>query len=240
MTYSVVARCQRTGQLGIGVVSYSMAIGWHCDGAVRANTGVALTLGFPNPRNNYLAINLLAEGHTAGHALRELVSDDHDSDYRQIALVDRNDNAVAHSGACLRKWAGHRIGKGCVAFGDGLAGPQVLDAMATAFEATSQMGLDEQLLAALEAGRDAGGLAGAKGRLPERSAAMIVWGNRTHNEVDMRVDLHDRAISELRRIYADYKPTIAYYDERARNPRNAITGVEFADRLKNQRQKETA
>lgn len=240
MTYSIVARCSRTGQLGIGVASYSMAIGWHCDGAVRANTGVALTLGFPNPRNNYLAINLLAEGHTAGHALRELISDDRNSDYRQIAIVDRSDKAAAHSGAHLRKWAGHRIGNGYIAFGDGLAGPQVPDAMAAAFEATSQLGLDEQLLAALEAGRDAGGLAGAKGRLPERSAAMIVWGNRTHNEVDMRVDLHDRAISELRRIYADYKPTIAYYDERARNPRNAITGVEFADRLKNQRQKETA
>jgi len=240
MTYSIIARCPRTGQLGIGVASYSMAIGWHCDGAVRANTGVALTLGSPNPRNNYLAINLLAQGHSAGHALRELIGDDRDSDHRQIALVDRNDDAVAHSGASLRNWAGHRIGKACVAFGDGLAGQPVVDAMAAAFEAAAQSGLDEQLLAALEAGRDAGGMMGAKGRLPERSASMIVWGNRPHNEVDMRVDLHDRAIGELRRIYADYKPTIAYYDERARNPRNAIAGVQFAEMLKNKRQKETA
>ena len=44
----------------------------------------------------------------------------------------------------------------------------------------------------------------------------------------------------MRRIYADYKPSIAYYDERARNPRNAIPGVEFAEMLKNRRQKETA
>ena len=64
MTYSMVARCPRTGQLGIGVASYSMAIGLYCDGAVRANTGVTLTQGFPNPRNNYLAINLLALGRT--------------------------------------------------------------------------------------------------------------------------------------------------------------------------------
>jgi len=178
--------------------------------------------------------------HTAGQALTELIGNDRDSEYRQIAMVDRDNNAVAHSGASLRKWAGHRIGKACVAFGDGLAGQQVLDAMEAAFEAVSPAGLDEQLLAALEAGRDAGGMAGAKGRLPERSAAMIVWGNRTHNEVDLRVDLHDRAIDELRRIYVDYKPSIAYYDERARNPRNAIPAMEFADMLKNQRQKETA
>jgi uncharacterized Ntn-hydrolase superfamily protein len=240
MTYSIVARCPRTGQLGIAIASYSMAIGWYCDGAVRANTGVTLTQGFPNLRNNYLAINLLAQGHTAGQALADLIADDHNSAYRQIAIVDRDNTAVAHSGANLRKWAGHRIGKACVALGDGLAGQQVVDAMEAAFEAAWQAGLDEQLLAALEAGRDAGGMAGAKGRLPERSAAMIVWGNRSHNEVDLRVDLHDRAIDELRRIYVDYKPSIAYYEERARNPRNAIPAMEFADMLKNQRQKATA
>jgi uncharacterized Ntn-hydrolase superfamily protein len=239
LTYSIIARCPRTGQLGIGIASYSIAIGLYCDGAVRANTGVTLTQGFPNPRNNYLAINLLAQGRTAGQALTELIGNDPDSEYRQIAIVDRESNAVAHTGAKLRKWAGHRIGKGYVAFGDALAGQQVVDALAAGFEAAPQAGLDEQLLAALEAGRDAGGMAGAKGRLPERSAAMIVWGNRTYNEVDLRVDLHARAVDELRRIYVDYKPSIAYYEERARNPRNAIPAMEFADMLKNKKQKET-
>lgn len=239
MTFSIVARCPSTGQLGIGVASYSIAIGLYCDGAVRANTGVTLTQGFPNPRNNYLAINLLAQGRAAGQVLTEVVTNDANGEYRQIAVVDREGNAVAHTGASLRKWAGHRIGKGYVAFGDALAGQHVVDALATAFEAAAQAGLDEQLLAALEAGRDAGGMAGGKGRLPERSAAMIVWGNRPHNEVDLRVDLHDRAIDELRRIYVDYKPSIAYYEERARNPRNAIPAMEFAARLKSRQQKET-
>src|ERR1700681_3938282 len=105
MTYSIVARCPRTGQFGIGVASssmavlivspvprpgqfgiggasYSMAIGLYCDGAVRANTGVTLTQGFPNPRNNYLAINLLALGRTAGQALTELIGSDRDGEYR--------------------------------------------------------------------------------------------------------------------------------------------------------------
>jgi uncharacterized Ntn-hydrolase superfamily protein len=239
MTYSIIARCPRTGQLGIGIASYSIAIGMYCDGAVRANTGVTLTQGFPHPRNNYLAINLLAQGRTAVQALTELVSNDPDSEYRQIAIVDRENNAVAHTGANVSKWAGHRIGKGYVAFGDVLAGQQVVDAVGADFEAAPDAGLDERLLAALEAGRDAGGMAGGKGRLPERSAAMIVWGNRTYNEVDLRVDMHDRAIEELRRIYFDYKPSIAYYEERARNPRNAIPAMEFADMLEKQQQKET-
>ena len=46
------------------------------------------------------------------------------------------------------------------------------------------------------------------------------------------------AIDELRRIYVDYKPSIAYYEERARSPRNAIPAMEFADMLK-KKQKET-
>lgn len=240
MTYSIVARCPRTGQLGIGVASFSMAIGRYCDGAVRANTGVTLTQGFPNPRNNYLAINLLAQGRTASQALATLIANDPRSDYRQIAIVDRDGTAVIHSGSKLRGWAGYRTGKGYVAVGDSLTGPEVVEAIAARFEAAPEADLDERLLAALEAGRDAGGIAGVRGRLPERSAAVVVWGNRAHNEIDLRTDLHDDAIAEVRRIHADYKPTIAYYDERARNPRSAVTGVEFAERLKKQLRRDVA
>jgi uncharacterized Ntn-hydrolase superfamily protein len=236
MTYSIIARCPRTGQFGIGIASYSIAIGRYCDGALRANTGVTLTLGSPRPRNNYLVINLLVQGRTAGQALAELIADDPDIAYRQIAIVDRENSAVAHTGANVCKWAGHHVGKGCVAFGDALAGQTILAAMATGFEAQPDAGLDEQLLAALEAGRDAGGMAGGNGRLPERSAALTVWGNRTYNEVDLRVDVHEHAIDELRRIYIDYKPSIAYYEERARSPRNAIPAMEFADMLKKQQE----
>jgi uncharacterized Ntn-hydrolase superfamily protein len=236
MTFSIIARCPRTGHFGIGVASYSIAIGLYNDGAIRANTGVTLTQGFANPRNNHLAIHLLAQGHTARHALTQLVANDADSEFRQIAIVDREDNAVVHTGANLRTWAGHRIGQGYVALGDGLAGQQVVDALAAGFESAPAAGLDEQLLAALEAARDAGGMASGKGRLPERSAAMVVWGNRTYNDIDLRVDLHDRAIDELRRIHVDYKPSVAYYEERARNPRNAIPAMEFADMLKKQKE----
>ncbi|MCX7136599.1 MAG: DUF1028 domain-containing protein [Proteobacteria bacterium] len=108
MTYSIIARCPRTGQFGIASASYSIAIGMSCDGAVRANTGVALTLGSPHPRNNYLAISLLAQGRTAGQTLTELVANDPDNEYRQIAIIDRESIAVAHTGASVRKWAGHR------------------------------------------------------------------------------------------------------------------------------------
>jgi uncharacterized Ntn-hydrolase superfamily protein len=238
MTYGVIARCPRSGEYGIAIASYSIAIGLYCDGAMRANTGATLTQGIPNPRNNYLAISLLAQGRAAAQVLRELLANDPDSEYRQLAVVDREGMAVAYSGKNVRPWTGHRTGDGYAAFGDMLAGKAVLDALATEFEAEPQAGLDERLLSALEAAHRAGGMTGSHGRLPERSAALIVWGSRPHNEIDIRVDSHVRAIEELRRIYVDYKPSIAYYEERARNPRNAIPAMEFADMLKAGRTRE--
>ena len=237
MTYAVVARCPISGQFGIAVASYSIAIGRHCDGALRANTGAAFTLGSPNPRNNYLAINLLAQGHTAAQALEQLLANDPDAGYRQIAIVDR-ETAVAHSGPRLRPWSGHRIGAGYAAFGDMLAGSTVLDALAAGYEAQPQSGLDERLVAALAAAREAGGLSDGRKRLPERSAALVVWGSRPYNEIDLRVDLHEDAIADLKRIYADYKPSIAYYEERALSPRNAVPAMEFVEKLEASRRGE--
>ena len=37
MTYSLIARCPRTGRLGIVTASHTLAIGAYCDGAVRPN-----------------------------------------------------------------------------------------------------------------------------------------------------------------------------------------------------------
>ena len=45
MTFSIIARCPRTGQLGLAAASYSVAIGLYSDNAIRENTGVTLTQG---------------------------------------------------------------------------------------------------------------------------------------------------------------------------------------------------
>ena len=64
-------------------------------------------------------------------------------------------------------------------------------------------------MAALEAGRDAGGQHGG-----QRSAAILVYGAKTFAEVDLRVDLHREPVGELRRIYDEYKLAIPYYNLR--------------------------
>jgi uncharacterized Ntn-hydrolase superfamily protein len=239
MTYSVIARCPRTGRLGIGTASYTMAIGAHCDGAVRPNVGVTITQGAPLPRNNRLAVNLLAQGYTPSQVMAELAANDSDHEFRQIAVIDREGAGVAHTGSKVRPVCAQRVGSGFVALGTMLASEKVLDALVAGFEADKHLDLEDRLLAALEHGRDAGGLKGSKGALKERSVALIIWDKRDYSDLDLRVDLKDDAIAELRRIYIDFKPTGAYYEERARHPRNAIPAMEFADMLKGQ-QKETS
>jgi uncharacterized Ntn-hydrolase superfamily protein len=236
MTFSIIARCARTGQFGIALASHSMAIGRYCDGAVRSNVGATMTQGQPSGRNAYFGIGLLVEGRTATQTLRELIANDPQSATRQIAVVDREGTVALHAGKEARPWAGHHAGQGYAAFGDSLAGPRVLEAVVASFESCPDEGLDERLLTALEAARDAGGIVHGGKRLAERSAALTVWGNRTYNEIDLRVDLHDAAIQELRRVYIDYRPSIAYYEARARSPRNAIPAMEFADMLKKQKE----
>lgn len=232
MTYSIIARCPHTGRLGLGIASYTMAIGQYTDAAVRPNTGATLTQGNANPRNNRLAMNLLAQGFSASAGLKELLANDSTHAYRQIGVLDREGNAAVHTGAQLPGWAGHMQGEGRVVLGCQIAGAAVLDAMAKRFMAEPETDLDTRLLAALEGGRDAGGIKGAAGRLPERSVALVVWGQRDYSDLDLRVDLHDSdAIGRLRAIYEEFKPYAVYYDERARNPRNAIPQFEFADIL---------
>lgn len=45
------------------------------------------------------------------------------------------------------------------------------------------------------------------------------------------VKLHDRPVKELRRVYDDFKPTVDFYEARARNPRMTMNAREFADLL---------
>ena len=234
MTFSVVARCARSGRLGIGIAGDALAVGRHCDGALRAHSGASLTQGLPAPRNNRFASNLLAQGFTARHALRALLEADAAPGQRQIGVIDRAGGIALHSGDELPEWTGHKSGDGHLVLGCGLANRSILDAMVERLLANPHAGLEERLLGALEAGRD--GQRAATGPVASpaaRSAAIVVWGAADYSDIDLRVDLHERdAVAELRRTYEEFKPFKIYYDERARNPREALPQMEFADRLR--------
>lgn len=230
MTFTLLARCPKSGQVGIGIATYSICVGVYCNG-LRGNTGATMSQAFVNQGNNPLALRLLALGYSPEHVLDELKVNDPNHAFRQIAVIDRLGRVAAYSGAKNRGWAGHVIGDGYVAMGNVLSGRPVIDAMAVAYESSIELSFERRLLAAIEAGRDAGGQAGNDGHLPERSAAVMVYGDYDHAELDLRVDLHDKAVEELRRAFEEYELYRGYYRERARNPKDAVPQYAFAQTL---------
>jgi uncharacterized Ntn-hydrolase superfamily protein len=224
MNCCIVARCARTGRLGVGIASEDLAVGLQCDGAIRPRIGATLTLGAPTPAHNRLAMNLLEQGYARQHVLSELCANDPEHARRQIAIIDREGRTAVYHGACAPNAAAYSEGEGCIAMIDGLPGEAVVGTLRGCFENSAALDLDARLLATLEAMAAAGGVAW-------RSVALVVYGDRDYSDIDLRVDMHAQPIAALRRLYDEYQPFGAYYDERARNPRQALPQREFADML---------
>ena len=231
MTYSIIARCPHTGKFGVGSTTFSMACGRRNE-SVRPNVGVSKSQAFYLRHVDPLALNMLAQGHTPQQIVRMLAGSDADFDYRQFGIIDRENNVVAHTGPGCGKWAGHTVGPYYAAYGNGLAGPQVVVGIVAGFLKQPDAPLEDRLLLALEGGRDAGGQVSNGVHRPERSAWIRVVDQPDFPEVDLRVDLDDRSVAELRRVLEEFKRCRDYYRARCDHPDEAISEEEFVASLK--------
>lgn len=193
-TFSIAARCPRTGQLGVAVASAVPAVGGLCP-YLKAGIGAVTTQSWVNP---YLAARILdglAGGRGPEAALAAALATDDRPDLRQLGLVDAQGTGAAWTGAGCTAEAGHRTGAGYAVQGNMLAGPGVTDAMARAFEGSAGCDLDERLMRTLEAGDAAGG-----DKRGKQSAALRIVGAEDYPLLDLRVDEHAAPVAELRRV----------------------------------------
>ena len=230
MTYTLIARCPRTGALGIGIATYSLAVGAKCP-AISTGIGALSTQAFVNPTFKALGLRLLGQGHPAAQVLEQLRGADREFEFRQVAIIDRRGDAVCHTGTKARQWSGHRLGDGFVALGNVLKGEAVVDAMADAYQASGTHELAERIMRSLEAGRGAGGQYGLDGPLPERSVSLLVHHGEEHALFDLRVDSHPDAVIEMRRALDEFKPYIPFYRQRWREPAKAAPQDAFVRSL---------
>lgn len=226
MTYSIIARCPRTGRFGIGTTTFSIACGRRNE-SLRPNVGISKSQAFYLRGVDPLVLNLLEQGWRVPRIVQLLEADDPDFEYRQFGIIDREGNVHAHTGPKIGQWAGHEVGPYYAAYGNGLAGPQTVQGIVSGFMKNPETPLEYRLLEALEGGHAAGGQA-TKGRYrPERSAWLRVVGQLDHPEIDLRVDLHEKTLAELRRIFEAFKRYEPYYRGLADNPQAAMPEEEF-------------
>ena len=199
MTFSIVARDPANDDLGVAVASKFLAVGSVVPWAL-AEVGAIATQALANVSYGPDGLAALAGGNDATTVLADLIAADDGRSERQLGIVDSRGRAATHTGTGCLVWAGGRVADDVAVQGNILAGPEVIDAMLTSFEAATGS-LPERLLSALLAGDRAGG--DARGR---QSAALLVvragggYGGTTDRWIDLRVDDHTDPVPELRRL----------------------------------------
>ncbi|QIL71502.1 DUF1028 domain-containing protein [Diaphorobacter sp. HDW4B] len=212
MTFSIVGRCEKTGQLGVAISSSSIAVGARCPW-VRAGVGVVSTQNITLPALGPRVLDLLEKGASPQDALKQALDDKSWPEYRQVTVVDAQGRTAVFTGKEALGIFTSASGKQCVAGGNLLSSTKVIDAMIPAFENTTGP-LAERLIAAMKAAMAAGGEAG-----PVHSAALKIAGEHIWPMADLRVDWTEAdPIAELEKLWIAYKPQMQDYQMRAVNP----------------------
>ena len=216
MTFSVAGYCARTGMFGVCVATSSLAVGARCSW-VKARTGAVLIQNYADPGLGPVALRALTDGRDARATVDHVASAGRGIAWRQIMVVDREGRTAHRDG---EKCLGIHLcveTVHCVAGGNLLSSADVPRATADGFDAAdANRHLGERLLRALEAGLAAGGEANA-----ERSAHLLVADALDWPPIDLRVDLHETPVAELRRIWEAFEPEADGFVARAVDPDNA-------------------
>lgn len=212
MTFSLVARCARSGQFGMAISSSSPAVAARCS-HVRAGVGAVASQNVTDPALGPLLLDALETGAPAAEALAAVTAGRAHLEFRQLLVVDRQGGTAIHSGPRVLGLWGEARGRDCAAGGNLLAAADVPQAMVAAFEA-AEGHLGDRLMAALQAGLAAGGEAG-----PVHSAGLKVADRLSWPLVDLRMDWVETCpIAALAAAWEVYRPQMAAYVDRAENP----------------------
>ncbi|BBC79995.1 DUF1028 domain-containing protein [Acetobacter orientalis] len=213
MTFSIIARCTRTGQFGMAVSSSSPAVASRCAFA-RAGVGVVATQNITDPSLGPKGLELMAHGASAELCLQTLVEQTPYAAYRQLSVIDCQGQTAQWSGTAtlgLHAMAKH-INIACA--GNMLANVSVPQIMLDAFlQSDETQELGQRLLIALKAGLAGGGEAG-----PVYSAGLVVVADQSWPLTDLRVDWDDAPIEKLQQIWDVWSCQMHDYTQRALAP----------------------
>lgn len=215
MTFSIVARCSRTGMFGVAISSSSPAVAARCSYA-QAGVGAVASQNVTDPSLGPRILKLMALGASSDEAIAIVMRQAAYGEYRQVLAVDTHGLSSIYSGSkALGVW-GHAREQNVACGGNLLANDKIPAAMVESF-LTSNGELGDRLIAAMRAAVKAGGEAG-----PVRSSGLKLAREMSWPVADLRCDWTDLCpIEQLAQLWEAYKPQLESYVTRAINPTDA-------------------
>lgn len=204
MTWSILARDTETGALGAAVATKFFAVGalcLHVEGRVAALATQALI----NPMYGPLGMARLRAGEAPDAVAATLLDGDAGRATRQLHILDAQGRIAQHTGEGCIGWCGSVRGADVSVAGNMLAGEAVVARTLEAFGAAAGP-LAARLIAALEAGEEAGG-----DKRGKQSAALRICTHDPVPDLDLRVDDHPDPLAELRRLYGVSQERYAHF-----------------------------
>jgi uncharacterized Ntn-hydrolase superfamily protein len=194
MTWSIIARDDATGQIGIAVATRFFAVGARVPHIAPGIGGVA-TQALVNPYYGIDGVKLLREGKSPREIVETLIAGDSGRESRQLHIMDAQGRIAAHTGSDCVDWCGHLEGDNFSIAGNMLAGASVLDDTAKAYIVNQSLPFARRLIAAMRAGEKAGG-----DKRGKQSAALLIHETEEWSALDLRVDDHTDPLAELERL----------------------------------------
>ena len=194
-TFSILAISPESKLMGVAVASGSTSVGDRVPHA-KPGIGVIATQAYTNVIYGTRGLELLVKGLAPQEVLDILLEEDPERELRQVAIMDFKGRKAAFTGANTPKCHAQVVGEDYVVLGNLLSNEDVVSNMAKQFE-SSREDLAWRMLRALKAGSKSGG-----DRRGEKSAALVVVSTKKV-EVEIKVDVHENPIAELRRRLGD-------------------------------------
>jgi uncharacterized Ntn-hydrolase superfamily protein len=196
MTWSLIAKDNVTGRIGIAVATKFFAVGARVPHIAPA-IGAIATQALVNPYYGIDGVRLLRQGRAPREIIETLIAADAGHASRQLHIMDAKGRIAAFTGQDCVDWCGHLEGDGFSLAGNMLAGKRVLDDTAKTYLANAGMPFARRMIAAMRAGEEAGG-----DKRGKQSAALLIYGEEEWSDLDLRVDDHIDPLSELERLEA--------------------------------------
>ena len=204
MTFSVLTFDEKEGIFAAAAATGSLCVGgWVLRGDIES--GLVASQG-TSPSSFWRddCLRYMYTGQSASEAIDMAIKNDSGRDYRQIIALDKFGKTSGFTGINSVSHASHITEQNFAVAGNMIAGSHVLEAVKKQVN-SDQAPIDQRMLNALKAGKDAGG--DNRGLL---SAALLVL-SPNHPPLDLRIDYSSDPLSDLQ-LLLDRSKQSPYYD----------------------------